>query len=58
MDYLNFLIEDIDNGLLKLKRVGMIRRSVKIVKGVVYDELIYLPQFKEFIVLKFGGFKR
>ncbi len=52
---LNFLDEDIKVGLLKNKRVGMIRRTVRIRGGVVFDELIYLPQFKGFVVLRFGG---
>ena len=30
--YLNFLSEDIQNGLLKNNRVGMIRRTLKITK--------------------------
>ena len=49
---LNFLSDDIQNGLLKNIRVGMIRRIVKILNGVVFDELVYFPQFKEFVVLR------
>ena len=52
---MDFLSDDIQNGLLKNKRVGMIRRSVKIKGGVVFDDLIYLPQFKTFQVLRVKG---
>ena len=48
---LDFLNDDIQNGLLKIRRVGMIRRTVKICGGVVFDELVYLPLFKNFVVL-------
>ncbi len=56
-NYLDFLSEDIQTGLLKNMRVGMIRRTVAIRGGVVFDEFIYLPQFKGFVVLRFGGFE-
>jgi len=52
---LNFLVDDVKNGLLKNNRVGMIRRTVKINKGVVYDELRFLPIIKNFIVLNVKG---
>jgi len=52
---LDFLKNDIETGLLINKRVGMIRRSVKIKGGVVFDDLIYLPQFKTFQVLRVKG---
>jgi len=48
---MDFLSDDIQNGLLKNKRVGMKRRTIKISGGVVFDELRYLPQFKDFMVL-------
>ena len=48
---LDFLKDDIETGLLKLKRVGMKRRTIKIKGGVVFYELRYLPQFAEFKVL-------
>lgn len=51
-NYLDFLSDDIQNGLLKNKRVGMKRRTVKICGGVVFDDRIYLPQFKRFVVLR------
>lgn len=54
-NYLSFLIDDIDTGLLKLKRVGMIRRTLKFVNGLRFEELIYLPQFKNFVVLNVKG---
>lgn len=48
---INFLSDDLERGLLKNKRVGMIRRTVRIKGGVVFDEFRFLPQFKEFVVL-------
>lgn len=58
---LKFKRVDIDTGLLKNKRVGMIRRTLKFRKNNImgYDsfaEFRYLPQFKSFVVLRFGGF--
>lgn len=47
----DFLIEDIETGLLKNKRVGMIRRTIKINCGVVEEGFVFLPQFKRFVVL-------
>ena len=55
-NYLSFLIKDIENGLLKNKRVGMIRRTLKFINGRRIEEFIYLP-IKNFIVLRFGGFE-
>ena len=54
-DYLNFLINDIENGLLKNKCVGMIRRTLKFIDGVKIESFIYLPQFKRFVVLNVKG---
>jgi hypothetical protein len=54
-NYLNFLINDLENGLLKNNRVGMIRRTVKIKGGVVEDGFIFLPMIKNFIVLNVKG---
>jgi len=48
---MNCLLNDVEVGLLKNKRVGMIRRTIKINCGVVEDDFIYLPQFKKFVVL-------
>ena len=53
---LDFLTDDIQNGLLKIRRVGMKRRTVRIVGGKVEDCLSYFPLIKGFVVLKFGGF--
>ena len=55
--YLDFLKDDIKTGLLKNKRVGMIRRTMKFIAGRRVEEFIYLPQFKRFVVLRFGGFE-
>jgi len=49
-NYLGFLSEDIQNGLLKNNRVGVIRRTIKIHNGKVEESFIYLP-FKKFVVL-------
>lgn len=54
---LDFLSEDIQNGLLKNKRVGMKRRIVRICGGKVEDCISYYPLIKNFVVLKFGGFE-
>jgi len=54
-DYLDFLSDDIKNGLLKNSRVGMIRRTIKINCGVVEEGFIYLPMFKRFVVLNVKG---
>lgn len=48
---LDFLSDDIKTGLLKINRVGMIRRTIKINCGVIEEGFIYLPQFKRFVVL-------
>ena len=57
-DYnLDFLKNDLDTGLLKNKRVGMIRRTLKRINGEYISELRYLPMIKTFIVLRFGGFE-
>ena len=53
--YLDFLSDDIKNGLLKVHRVGMIRRTLKFNGGVVEDGFIYLPMIKNFIVLNVKG---
>lgn len=50
-NYLDFLSDDIKTGLLKVRRVGMKRRTIKISGGVVFDELRYLPIIKGFVVL-------
>jgi hypothetical protein len=57
VDYSNFLKDDIEVGLLKLKRVGMIRRTLTFKNSVKFEELVYLPYFRSFVVLKFGGFE-
>lgn len=54
---LDFLKDDIDTGLLKLKRTGMKRRTLKWIDGRRIEEFVYLPMIKNFIVLRFGGFK-
>jgi len=35
----------------------MIRRTLKYVGLVRFEELVYLPYFKGFVVLRFGGFE-
>lgn len=52
---LDFLKDDLDSGLLKNKRVGMIRRTVRICDGVVFDEFRYLPLIRSFVVLNVKG---
>jgi len=52
---LDFLSDDIKTGLLKVRRVGMIRRTMKINKGKVEKSFIYLPMIKNFIVLNVKG---
>ncbi len=52
---LNFLSEDIQKGLLKNKRVGMIRRTLKFIGGRRVEDFIYLPMIKNFIVLNIKG---
>lgn len=54
---LDFLSEDIQNGLLKNKRVGMKRRTLKFIAGRRVEEFVYLPFIKNFVVLRFGGFE-
>ena len=55
-DYnLDFLSDDIQNGLLKNNRVGMIRLTLKFKGEVVEEGFIYLPQFKGFVVLNVKG---
>ena len=51
--YLDFLIKDIEKGLLKNKRVGMKRRTLKFIDGVKFEELINLPY--GFVVLNVKG---
>jgi len=40
---MNCLLNDVEVGLLKNKRVGMIRRRVKMCGGVMFKELSYFP---------------
>ncbi len=54
-NYLNFLTDDIENGLLKNKRVGMIRRTLKFNGEKIEKSFIYLPMIKNFIVLNVKG---
>ena len=54
-DYLDFLSEDLQTGLLKNKRVGMIRRTLKFIGGRRFESFIYLPMIKNFIVLNVRG---
>ena len=54
---LSFLVDDLEVGLLKLRRVGMIRRTLKFNGLVKFEELVYLPFFRGFVALKFGGFE-
>lgn len=53
--YLDFIGEDLQNGLLKNKRVGMIRRTLKFIAGRRIEEFIFLPMIKNFIVLNVRG---
>ena len=53
--YLDFLTDDIKTGLLKVRRVGMIRRTLKFVAGRRIEEFVYLPMIKNFIVLNVKG---
>ena len=55
-NYLDFISDDVQVRLLKMGRVGMIRRTLSFRGSVRFDELVYLPLFNGFIVLKFGGF--
>lgn len=52
---IEFLRDDIEVGLLKNKRAGMIRRTLKFTGGCEFNELIYLPYFRDFIVLRVKG---
>ena len=57
---LSFLIDDLEVGLLKNKRVGMLRRTLKFKvldnkRYSVFDEFIYLPYFRSFVVLRVKG---
>ena len=57
---IEFLRDDIEVGLMKNKRVGMKRRTIKIKvldKGryKVFEDFVYLPLVKEFVVLRLGG---
>lgn len=45
--YLDFLKDDLETGLLKNKRVGMIRRRVKICGGKIEDCISYFIEFKD-----------
>ena len=54
-NYLDFLIKDIEKGLLKNNRVGMIRRTLKFIGGHRVEGFIYLPMIKNFIVLNVKG---
>ncbi len=54
-DYFNFLVEDIQVGLLKNNRVGMIRRTLKFKGSVRFEDFIYLPLFNRFVVLRVKG---
>lgn len=55
VDYLDFLKEDIQKGLLKNRRVGMIRRTIKFIDGEKVEDLRYLPMIKNFVVLNVKG---
>ncbi len=50
-NYIDFLKDDLELDLLKNKRVGMKRRTIKIIGGVVFDEFRHLPIIKGFVVL-------
>ena len=52
--YLDFLSEDIQNGLLKSFRVGMIRRTLNFKGGVKFEGFVYIIIFSN--LLK-GGIK-
>jgi len=57
---LDFLSEDIQNGLLKNNRVGMIRRTLKFRRNNfigfdTFSEFRYLPMIKNFVVLNVRG---
>ena len=51
---IGFLKEDIETGLLKNIPVGMKRRTIKIDKGLRFEDFVYLP-FKKFVVLRVKG---
>ena len=51
-NYLDFLSEDIENGLLKIGRVGMIRRTLSFKAGVKFAEFSYLFYVKNIIIVK------
>ena len=48
---LDFLSDDIKNGLLKNSRVGMKVRTLKWIGGHRFEEFRYLPMIKNFVVL-------
>ncbi len=52
---LDFLKNDLDTGLLKNKRVGMIRRTLKRIDGKDISDLRYLPLIKGFVILNIKG---
>jgi len=54
-DYLDFLKDDLELGLLKNRRVGMIRRTLKFVDGRRVEEFVFLPMIKNFVVLNVKG---
>jgi len=47
MEYLNFIKDDIQTGLLKNIPVGMIRRTLKFKDSVKFEEFSYLRIVKD-----------
>ncbi len=54
-NYLDFITDDVKTGMLKLGRVGMIRRTLKFKDGVRFEDFLYLPLFDGFVVLRGKG---
>lgn len=51
-NYLDFISEDVQIGLLKMGRVGMIRRTLSFKSGVMFGEFSFVPFVKSVIVIK------
>ena len=50
-NYTDFLKDDVETGLLKARRVGMIRRTLKWIDGRRIEEFVFFPMIKNFVVL-------
>ena len=57
---IKFLDDDIQNGLLKNKRVGMIRRTIKITvlenkRYTMFEDRCYFPECDKLVLLNVNG---